>query len=112
MSLAALFVIGCSVHPEQPLLERFFAASRLRDRTALQALSTIIFEPREDGIVTNFKIAGVTEEQASGDTVTKNATITAPVKLSDGQIVQKTLVVTLERRADVWIVTGVAAFQR
>lgn len=102
---------GCAAHPEQPLIERFFAASRLRDRTALQSISTIIFEPRDDGIVTTFKIIGVTTEQPSGDKATKNVTLTAPVKLSSGEIVQKKLVITMERRGAPWMITGVAAHQ-
>lgn len=41
---------------EHMLLDRFFAASRLRDRTALARISTVTFEPLEDGIVVNFVV--------------------------------------------------------
>ena len=44
--------------------------------------------------------------------MTKTVTLTAPVKLSDGQVIQKTLAVTMQRRSDSWIITGVAAYQR
>ena len=38
----------------------------------------------------------------------KTVTISAPVKLPDGQVVEKTLTVRLERRDGAWIVTDVA----
>ena len=110
--MTALLLSGCSAHPEEPLLERFFEASRLRDRTALQSISTVIFEPRDDGIVTRFDITNVTQEERGEGTATKNVTLKAPVKLPDGRILQKTLTVTMEKRSGNWLVTGVASFQR
>ena len=62
--------------------------------------------------MTEFEITGVTSDQPGGTVRTKNVTLTAPVKLPDGQTVRKTLVVTMERRAAGWTITGVAAFQR
>jgi len=107
---AALVLAGCAA-PEQSLLDQFFGASRLRDTTALQAVSTVIFEPLQQGIVRTFRITGVTAEQANGQTVTKDVTVDAPVILPDGRTLQKTLVVTLQhRRGDEssrWMVTGV-----
>ena len=101
---------GCAA-PEQALLEEFFGASRLRDTTALQGLSTTTFEPLQQGIVRAFKITGVTPERLDGQIVAKDVTIVAPVILPDGQTVRKTLVVTLQRKSggDLrrWIVTGV-----
>ena len=82
---------------ERPLLEQFFGASRLRDTTALQTVSTITFEPREQGIVRTFEITGVTPERLEGQTFVKDVTVEAPVILPDGQTVRKTLVVTLQR---------------
>ncbi len=107
---SALTLAGCAA-PEQALLEEFFAASRLRDRTALQRLSTVTFEPLQQGIVRTFRIGGVTPERADGDMVTKDVRVDAPVILPDGRAVQKTLVVTLQRAtggdSGRWIVTGV-----
>ena len=106
MSMAA----GCAA-PEQPLLEQFFGASRLRDTTALQGVATIIFEPLQQGIVRTFQITGVTPEQVDGQMVAKDVTVEAPVILPDGQTVRKTLVVTLRRNSGGdsprWMVTGV-----
>jgi len=106
---AGLVLCGCAA-PEQRLLEQFFGASRLRDMTALQTISTITFEPREDGIVRTFEITGVTAERLEGRTPTKEVTVEAPVVLPDGQTVRKTLVVTLQRPLEGgnrWIVTGI-----
>ena len=104
---AAVVLVACA-RPEQTLLERFFGASRLRDTTALQAVSTVTFEPLQQGIVRAFHITGVTPEQVEGQTVRKDVTIDAPVILPDGQTVQKTLVVTLQhaRGDNAWMVTG------
>jgi hypothetical protein len=107
---------------ERPILERFFGASRLRDLTALQPVATIVFEPLQQGIVRTFEITGVSPERSEGEAIVKDVTIEAPVALPDGQTVQKTLVVTLSRRAvrmapdvkdirggssNLWIVTAV-----
>ena len=115
MALVTLTACGSA---ERSLLEQFFGASRLRDTTALQSLSTVIFEPREQGIVRTFEITGVTNERVDGQAVTKEVTIEAPVILPNGQTARKTLVVTLQRsRSEIvsrWLVTGVkdaAAFQ-
>lgn len=101
---------GCAA-PEQSLLDQFFGASRLRDTTALQRVSTVIFEPLQEGIVRTFRITGVTPERADGPMVTKDVTVDAPVILPDGQTRQKTLVVTLQRTSGGssrrWMVTGV-----
>jgi hypothetical protein len=106
----AVTVGGCAA-PEQSLLEQFFGASRLRDTTALQGVSTITFEPLQQGIVRTFEITAVTPERLDGQMTAKDITVVAPVILPDGQTVRKTLVVTMERDnggdSRRWIVTGV-----
>ena len=105
----AVTVGGCAA-PEQSLLEQFFGASRLRDTTALQGVSTITFEPLQQGIVRTFEITAVTPERVDGQMAAKDITVVAPVILPDGQTVRKTLVVTMERNhgdSRRWIVTGV-----
>jgi hypothetical protein len=101
-------VVACAAcaGPERPLLEEFFAASRLRDRTALQKISTTIFEPRERGIVRKFDIVKVASRGGAGR---KEVTISAPVAAPDGGTVQKTLEVTLELNpSGRWMVTAVS----
>jgi hypothetical protein len=102
-----LALTACAA-PERALLEQFFGASRLRDTTALQLIATVVFEPREDGIVRTFEIVDVVERP---DRQEKDVRIEAPVVLPDGQTMQKLLVVTLAHRerdgAARWIVTGV-----
>src|SRR5262249_61393588 len=63
LALAAATLIGCSSTPEQPLLQQFFAASRLRDNTTLAGFAAAAFEPGTDGIITTFSITNVTPEQ-------------------------------------------------
>ena len=100
--LAAGALLACTVHPEETILDRFFQASRLRDRTALGELATIILEPLDQGIVTTFEIRDVARDGSGRKTVT----VDAPVKLPDGQVVQKTLHLTMELRDGRWMVTG------
>ncbi|HEY3045687.1 MAG TPA: hypothetical protein VGJ39_16775 [Vicinamibacterales bacterium] len=109
--LAAAVALAACAAPEQALLDRFFGASRLRDTTALQAISTVIFEPLQQGIVRTFRITAVTAERADGHAVTKDVTVDAMVVLPDGRTVEKTLVVTLQRgsgdNSGRWMVTAV-----
>ena len=110
-----LGVVSCSNVAEQAILDRFFAASRLRDTTALQQFSTVTFEPRSQGIVTRFDITASGREQHNGDLVTKEVTISAPVELPSGQTSQRTFVVTMQRGipkgdkaiAGRWLITGI-----
>jgi hypothetical protein len=96
--LMTLTAAACAADAERTLLTQFFAASRLRDLTALRKLSTIVFEPASDGIVTSFEIAGVTTVQGpDGVPVSKDVSISAPVRLPDGKTVLKTFVVTIAR---------------
>jgi hypothetical protein len=94
---------GCAPYgSEQLLLERFFALSRLRDRTALQRISTVVFEPRADGIVTDFSIIAVTQDPGG---TSKRVTVDAVVRPPEGDAGRRRIVLLLERR-DRWIVTG------
>ena len=54
--LLTLLVSSCSGAADRSLITQFFAASRLRDLTALSKISTVVFEPAADGIVTSFDI--------------------------------------------------------
>ena len=62
--LAALVVVSCGGStPEQQLLTNFFRASRVRDNATLSNISTVQFNPRQDGSVQDFKVTSVGEEQ-------------------------------------------------
>ena len=91
VALATLTVLGCGPNTERTLLTRFFAASRLRDLTALRNLATVVFEPATDGIVTSFDITSVT-----GRGGTEEVVIAAPVKMFDGRMVTKHFAVTIQ----------------
>ena len=111
VALAATLA-ACSPRAEAPILSEFFNASRLRDRTALEKVATTSFDPSAHGIITGFTITSVVTRQA-GRRVRKEVSISAPVKLPSGQILQQNLVVTLEQDASGsgaavrWIVTAV-----
>jgi hypothetical protein len=133
--LAAALALGCGAR-EQPLVERFFSASRLYDRTALAQFATVVFNPATDGIVRTFEIVSVSAERPvpretwsraavdlslrhpdgtqpdATEASVKDVTVSAPVQTPDGQTVQKTLVVTLQRarageETGQWVVVGV-----
>ena len=99
--LAAATLASCSGAQEHALLGEFFSASRLRDNTALARLATVRFEPTTQGIITKFDIVGVTAErrETGSATVSKDVSISAPVKLPSGATVRKRLVVTMQREA-------------
>ncbi len=67
--LAALSVIACGVPPERSIVDEFFAESRLRDKTALEHVATVTFEPRVNGIVESFEIKNVSPEMDKTKTV-------------------------------------------
>src|SRR5262245_32162066 len=61
--MALLLTAACSGAAEQTLVGQFFNASRLRDNTSLDNISTVIFDPRTQGIVTTFTVQNVGAEQ-------------------------------------------------
>jgi hypothetical protein len=91
VSLTMVTLASCSGAAEETLLTQFFAASRLRDLTALGKLSTVVFEPASDGIVTSFDVLGIT-----GDSVSKEVSISAPVRLPDGRTMVKRFAITIQ----------------
>jgi hypothetical protein len=91
VSLMTLTVLSCGAAGERVLLEQFFAASRLRDLTALRKSSTVVFEPASDGIITNFEITNVVDRGHW-----KEVAISAPVRMFDGRTVTKNFAVTVE----------------
>jgi hypothetical protein len=119
--LAAAAAHGCTVRPEQVIVGDFFAASRLRDLTALSRFATVVFEPRERGTVATFTIRAVSPERGEDGGPVKDVTIEAPVRAPDGTTVEKALVVSLQRRGgtnggarplyDGWVVVGVTEHQ-
>ena len=106
--IAIAVLTGACAGPERPILEQFFGASRMRDRTALQKISTVIFEPRERGIVTTFDVLKV-DARHDGSRERKDVTIAAPVVLPDGSTKRTTLAITMIRDdTGRWIVTAVS----
>ena len=106
--LAVFVASGCWVPQEQPILDQFFKFSRLRDKTALAHFATVVFEPLQQGIVTEFTVVGRTplKRDNDGEVTAKDVTVTAPVKLPNGQVEEKTLVIRMERQATGWKITA------
>ena len=80
VSLVAFAFLSCSTSVEQQLIARFFYESRLRDLTALSKLSTVVFEPATDGIVTDFRVTSMTGSDAS-----KEVLVSAEIKRPSGR---------------------------
>lgn len=103
LAATAAVCAACAGGPEHAVLDQFFAASRLRDFTALERVSTVIFEPRQDGTVLSFDIERIASNGPDGEEVL----VTALVRTPSGRTERKPLLVTLERAADGWRVTSV-----
>ncbi len=58
----ALLAVACSRPPEQQFLNQFFRAARSRDNTTLAMMSAVVFDPRDQGEVSDFEITNVSEE--------------------------------------------------
>ena len=91
VAVLTLALLSCSHAGEQVLLNQFFAASRLRDLTALRKYATVVFEPAVDGIVTSFEITSVSADGAS-----KEVSMSAPVRLPDGRVMTKSYAIRIE----------------
>ena len=63
MAPVALLGAACSRPAEQQFLNQFFRAARARDNATLAMMSAVEFSPREQGEVTDFDIASVSEER-------------------------------------------------
>jgi hypothetical protein len=118
LSLAVVTLSSCARAAEQTLLTQFFAASRLRDLTALSKISTVVFEPASDGIGTGFEITAIKATQGpDGHPMAKDVSIVAAVRLPSGQTTLKAFVITMSRgvpgsdqyRLGTWLITAIKA---
>ena len=89
LTLAAATLIGCSSTSEQPILQQFFTASRLRDNTTLAGFAATAFEPGTDGVVTTFTITNVTPEQRKPLTLKTLAKAHADAKAADAEFTKR-----------------------
>ena len=99
---AAWLVAGCRVLTlEEQTLQRFFEASRLYDMAALEKVATVAFNPVTDGIVQDFAVSSV---EVSGDV--RTVSVDAQVR-GRTATTQERLQVTMERRGQRWLITGI-----
>lgn len=104
----ALAAAACGHRKEQAIVDQFFSASRLRDKTAAQTVSTVFFDPADQGLVRDFKIDNVGPEEESGGVATKSVRLSASVESPQGVTAQKTIFVTMQRQPGAaWMITGV-----
>ena len=103
VAVAALLLAGCSEGRERALLDKFFAASRLRDLTAVRTVSSVVFEPREQGTVIGFDIKSV-EKVSPGSKIVR---LDAQVRRPDGQTAREILLVTISGEMITGVVRGV-----
>src|SRR5256885_612960 len=89
--LLSAALAGCSGARERALLDQFFAASRLRDLTAVHNVATVVFEPREQGSVLSYDIRSIEDVTPDSKIVTLDANVRRP----DGRIVRERLRVTI-----------------
>ena len=107
-AVLALSVAACGHPREQALVDQFFTASRLRDKTAAQTVSTVFFDPKDQGLVRDFTIDSVGAEEESGGVATKSVRLSASVESPEGLTSKKTIYVTMQRRQGAaWLITGV-----
>ena len=97
-----LFTAAC-VWPsaERQLLLDFFQACRVYDTTVLARLSTVACNPKTDGVVQEFDIARIDRAAAA-----TQVTIHAQVRSFGGQVSERNVTLSLERREGRWMVTG------
>ena len=62
LALAVLPVAACSTPPEQQLIQKYFAASRMRDNATLGNFATVSFSPTTEGVVQKFTITSIGQE--------------------------------------------------
>ena len=107
LACSAFVLPACARYgAEQLLLDQFFSASRLRDRTAIQHVATVMFEPLQHGTVSEFTILDVVElESSPAGAPAKQVTLLAPVRLPEGGTATKLIILILQWR-DRLIVTG------
>jgi hypothetical protein len=87
----ALLLAACSSHPEQPILQQFFTASRLRDNQTLANFATVTFNPQSDGSVTSFSITNVSPVQTRPLDLKNMADVRNQAKAEDDAFTKKKL---------------------
>jgi len=92
-TLALVICTACAGGPERAVIDQFFSASRLRDFTALEKVSNVIFEPRQEGTVLAYDVVSITKTGTDTEEVLVNATVRRP----SGDTIRKPLLVTLKR---------------
>jgi hypothetical protein len=86
-----LLVTACSSQPEQPILQQFFTASRLRDNQTLANFANVSLDPTTQGSVNSFSITSVSPEQSQPLPLKDLAQARDAAKAADDAFTQKKL---------------------
>ena len=97
-----LSAAGCAwPSAERQLLLDFFQACRVYDTTVLARLATVPCNPKTDGVVQEFDIVRIDRAAEA-----RQVTIHSTVRSFAGQLSERNVTVSLERRNGRWMVTG------
>ncbi|MDE3157110.1 MAG: hypothetical protein KGN76_18590 [Acidobacteriota bacterium] len=86
-----LLLTACSSQPEQPILQQFFTASRLRDNQTLANFAAVSLDPTTQGSVMSFSITNVTPEQSQPLLLKDLSAKLAAAKAADDAFTKKKL---------------------
>ncbi len=103
VSLTAVTLVGCTGSSEEPILNQFFTASRLRDNTSLDNFSMVIFDPKTEGTVSSFSITALSPEQRQPLPIKALAKAYEDAKTADQEYI---------KRKDVYQNDNIEAIQR
>jgi Skp family chaperone for outer membrane proteins len=82
-------LLACSGGPEEPVIQQFFQASRLRDNVTLANITMVSFDPREDGQVQSFSVKSISPEQTQPLHIKELAKAHADAKAADDQFTKR-----------------------
>jgi hypothetical protein len=110
--ILCLGAVACGARsPEEQQLRRFFEASRLYDTAAVEELATVVFHPQVDGIIQDFDVESVGEEERlPNGAVRKRARIVADVR-RERLAGRRQFEVTFERQEGAWRITSITPLQ-
>lgn len=102
VAAVVLTIAACGASPEPALLDQFFTASRLRDRTALARIAATPFDPAQHGTVQSFEVLSVAVLKPDLKEVHVRARIRPPA----GDPLDKPLSILLQKVDGRWRVAG------
>jgi hypothetical protein len=92
--------VACGWTPaDEQTLTKYFEYSGLYDTTRASQVADVVFDPRVEGVVQRFRVVSRMDEALGGERLRRALRLEAIVQSSSG-IVERPLLVTMERAAD------------